>query len=315
MKVVVTGGAGFIGANLCRELKVHPGHEVVVLDDLSTGHRSNLEGVDVELRVGTVLDEGDVAAACRGADSIVHLAAVPSVPRSLAEPRRSHDVNVTGTLVVLDAARSAGTHVVIASSSSVYGRNKALPKAESMLCRPASPYAVSKLAAESYAMAYRTSFGQASVVFRFFNVFGPLQDPDQSYAAVVPAFILAALQGKPLTIYGDGEQSRDFTFVDSVVEVLAKAAASRVVSDNPVNLAFGTRVSLNELVVSLSEVLGRRLDVEYRLPRTGDVRHSQASFVSLRGLFPEIIPVPLHSGLRRTVEWMIRKAESTEVLA
>jgi UDP-glucose 4-epimerase len=146
-------------------------------------------------------------------------------------------------------------------------------------------------------------------------VFGPLQDPGLAYAAVVPAFILAALQGKPLVIYGDGEQSRDFTFVDSVAEVLAKAAASRLASDNPVNLAFGTRVSLNELVVSLSEVLGRRLDVEYHPRRTGDVRHSQASVACLRGLVPEITPVPLRSGLLQTVEWMITKAESTGVPA
>jgi UDP-glucose 4-epimerase len=310
MKVLVTGGAGFIGANLCRKLVQQRKHDVVVLDNLSTGLRSNLAGLDVDLRVGTVLDADAVLAACRNADSIVHLAGVPSVPRSLDNPRHSHDVNVTGTLTVLEAARLARTHVVIASSSSVYGCNTVLPKSEDLVCMPTSPYGVSNLAAESYAMAYQTSFGQRSVAFRFFNVFGPLQDPSHAYAAVVPAFILAALKGEKLMIHGDGEQSRDFTYVDSVVGVLAEAVTRQVTSDHAVNLCFGTRISLNDLVAVLSDVLGRRLGVEYRQPRAGDIRHSQGSSVALRKLFPATSPVGLRPALLRTIEWMESVSES-----
>ena len=303
MKILVTGGAGFIGANLCRELVTRLHHHVVVLDDLSTGRRANLDGVPVDLRVGTVLDRAAVAAACQGVDSIVHLAAVPSVPRSLVDPQRSHDVNATGTLRVLEAARSVGAHIVVASSSSVYGRNPLLPKSEDMACRPTSPYGVSKLAAEAYALAYRTCFGLDCAVYRFFNVFGPMQPPDHAYAAVVPVFIAAALRGEPLAIHGDGEQTRDFTFVDSVVDVLAGSVARRLTADDPVNLAFGTRTTLNELVGLLSTLLGRDLDAAHGPARVGDVRHSQASDVTLRGLFPALEPVPLAAGLLRTVKW------------
>jgi UDP-glucose 4-epimerase len=303
MKVLVTGGAGFIGANLCHELVARRNHEVVVLDDLSTGRLSNLDGIDVDVRVATVLDTDALRAACRGVDSIVHLAAVPSVPRSLAEPRRSHEINATGTLQILEAARATGAHVVVASSSSVYGRNPALPKSEDQACMPASPYAASKLAAESYALAYQSCFGLECVVFRFFNVFGPLQPPGHAYAAVIPRFIWAALRREPLVVHGDGEQSRDFTFIDSVVDVLAESVQRRPTIDHPVNLAFGTRTTLNELVGLLSTVLGGQLAVTYGPPRPGDVRHSQASDATLRQLFPAVNPVPLDTGLLRTVEW------------
>jgi len=304
MKVLVTGGAGFIGANLCRELTLRTGHQVTVLDDLSTGKRANLAGLDVELRVGSVLDPEDVTAACRGADAIVHLAAVPSVPRSLENPRHSHDVNVTGTVAVLDAARGIGAHVVVASSSSVYGSNPALPKTEDLVCRPTSPYGVTKLAAESYTAAYRASFGLDSIAFRFFNVFGPLQAPGHAYAAVLPAFIDNALRARPLTIFGDGRQSRDFTFVDSVVDVLIEAVKRRTTSETPVNLASGDRTTLNEMVTMLSNILGRELDVEYQPARIGDVEHSQGSPATLRALFPRNRPVPLSMGLLRTISWM-----------
>ncbi|TNC21879.1 NAD-dependent epimerase/dehydratase family protein [Amycolatopsis alkalitolerans] len=302
MKILVTGGAGFIGANLCRALAER--HDVIVLDDLSTGRPANLGPVDVDLQVGSVLDPSVLRRACRGVAAIVHLAAVPSVPRSLEDPRRSHDTNVTGTVAVLDAARDVGAHVVLASSSSVYGRNPVLPKAEGLVCRPSSPYAVSKLAAESYAAAYRTSFGLETIAFRFFNVFGPLQAPDHAYAAVIPAFASAALRGLPLTVHGDGTQTRDFTYVDTVVRVLAQAVTGRTTSETPVNLAFGTRTSLNDLVRLLEEELGHRLKVRYRPPRRGDVQHSQACPDTLRSLFPAISPVPLRPGLRRTLSWL-----------
>jgi UDP-glucose 4-epimerase len=315
MKVVITGGAGFIGANLCRELVRRRDHEVVVLDDLSTGRLANIAGLDLDLKEGSVLDARAVAQACRGADSIVHLAAVPSVPRSIEDPRRSHDTNATGTVTVLEVAREIGAHVVVASSSSVYGRNPTLPKTEDLACLPTSPYGVSKLAAESYASAYQSSFGLDCCVFRFFNVFGPLQLPNHPYAAVLPSFIYNALHGLPLTIYGDGEQSRDFTFVDSVVEVLTEAVERRMTATTPVNLAFGSRTTLNEVVVILADLLGRRLDVRYLPSRAGDVMHSQAAPGALSALFPEIRPVPLSHGLLRTISWMETQAAPQEVTA
>ena len=304
MRVVVTGGAGFIGSNLCRRLAGVDGVEIVVVDDLSTGRRQNLAGLDVDLRPVSVLDEDALRDACAGASSIVHLAALASVPRSVADPRRTHDANATGTLAVLDSARAVGAHVVVASSSSVYGHNPVLPKSEDMLCMPASPYAVSKLAAESYALAYRSCYDLPCTVFRFFNVYGPGQPPDHAYAAVVPAFVAAALRGEPLLVHGDGEQSRDFTFVDSVTGVLAAAALRRTSAERPVNLALGTRTTLNALVALLGGLLGRCLEVEHRPTRAGDVRHSQASGESLRRLFPDVVAVPIEQGLTRTITWM-----------
>ncbi|HJP65996.1 MAG TPA: NAD-dependent epimerase/dehydratase family protein, partial [Actinomycetota bacterium] len=194
--------------------------------------------------------------------------------------------------------------------SSVYGRNPVLPKTEDLLCRPTSPYAVTKLAAEAYAAAYQASFGVPVLPFRFFNIFGPLQAPGHAYAAVIPAFIHAALRGDPLVVHGNGQQSRDFTYVDSVVDVLTRAVAGRVTSETPVNLAFGSRTSLNELVDVLSETLGRPLPVRYAEPRIGDVPHSQAGPGLLRSLFPDVEPVPLHVGLRRTLSWMESEAEA-----
>ncbi len=303
MKIVITGGAGFIGANLCRALA--PRHEVLVLDDLSTGSVANLAGVDITVRLGSVLDASTVRDVCEGASSIVHLAAIPSVPRSIENPLRSHEANATGTLRVLEAARETGAHVVLASSSSVYGGDGATAKVENAVCRPTSPYGVSKLAAESYAAAYQSSFGLDAISFRFFNVFGPLQAPGHAYAAVVPAFLHAALRGVPLTIHGDGEQSRDFTFVDSVVRVLGDAVERRLTRTVPVNLAFGSRTTLNELVTTFSEILGRQLEVRHESPRAGDIRHSRACPDTLRALFPDVDPVPLRTGLHRTLMWML----------
>jgi UDP-glucose 4-epimerase len=311
MKVLVTGGAGFIGANLCRAL-VRCGTEVVVLDDLSTGSAENLDGMDIDLRVASILDPEPLEDACAEVSSIVHLAARPSVPKSIADPRRSHDANATGTLSVLEAARALGKHVVVSSSSSVYGNGTTLPKHEGMACSPASPYAVSKLAAESYALAYQRCYDLRCTVFRFFNVFGPLQAPGHAYAAVVPAFVWAALHGQPIQVYGDGEQSRDFTFVDSVTDVLGRCVARRVSHDAPVNLAFGTRTTINALIDVLSGLFGRRLDVDRQPARPGDVRHSQAANDSLTRLFPAASPVPLEEGLSRTITWMEETMRSPE---
>lgn len=305
MRILVTGGAGFIGANLCRRLTTTP-HitHVSVLDDLSTGDASNLDGIDAELVVGSILDPDLVQSLVAAADSVVHLAARPSVPRSIKDPMASHLANATGTMTVLEAARRAdGPQVIVASSSSVYGANPVMPKREDLAPRPLSPYAASKLATEAYALAYGHSFGMSTVAFRFFNVFGPLQSANHAYAAVVPSFIDAALDGRPLTVHGDGQQSRDFTFVDSVTSVLARAITSRLAHPEPVNLAFGTRTSLLELITELESILGRPLSREHVEPRAGDVAHSQADSTMLRELFPDIEPIALAPAVRKTVEW------------
>ncbi|MET7466283.1 NAD-dependent epimerase/dehydratase family protein [Nonomuraea sp. NPDC005501] len=307
MRVLVTGGAGFIGANLCRALTARPEIEAVtVLDDLSTGDLANVAGVDVNMVKGSILERGLVAELVQDATTVVHLAARPSVPRSLEDPVASHTVNATGTLTVLDACRTGMKHVIVASSSSVYGQSDAPCKHEDLPTRPLSPYGASKLATEAYTIAYAASFGLPVLPFRFFNVYGPLQAAGHAYAAVVPAFVSAALAGQPLPIHGDGQQARDFTFVGSVTDVLVEAAVRQVTSTRPVNLAFGSRITLLRLRDALSDVLGKPLEHESLPARRGDIRESQASAGLLRELFPRVCPVPLEDGLRRTVEWFER---------
>lgn len=303
MRILVTGGAGFIGANLCARA-LEAGHDVVVVDDLSTGERANLEPLDVRLVEGSILDEAVLTDAMAGVEAVVHLAALGSVPRSITNPVATHEANATGTLRVLEAARAAGVaHVSVASSSSVYGLNPALPKGEREWVRPMSPYAVSKLATEQYALAYQQSFGLDTLAFRFFNVYGPLQRAGHVYAAVIPVFMDALLAGRPLPVNGDGTNSRDFTFVGTVCEVLLQAATGRVTHPEPVNLAFGTNTTLLELVDRMSVVTGRPAQVEHRDPRPGDVRHSQADNAVLRSLFPDVTATGLDEGLTRTYEW------------
>jgi UDP-glucose 4-epimerase len=306
MNVVVTGGAGFIGANLCRALRNQSFVDrLVVIDDLSSGRRENLEGIDgVELVIGSILDPPVLDDTFQGAGAVVHLAARPSVPLSMANPMASHLVNATGTMEVLEAARRVGKpQVVVASSSSVYGANPTLPKREDNVAMPASPYAASKLATESYTLAYGHCFDLPVLAFRFFNVFGPLQSADHEYAAVIPAFVDSALREEPLPVHGDGGQTRDFTFVESVTAVLTDCVRRTVTDTEPVNLAFGSRVSLLELIELLEKVLGRALDRNHLDQRPGDVRDSQADQTKLKGLFPAIQPVTLEEGLRATVEW------------
>lgn len=302
MKICVTGAAGFIGSHVCAGLAV--AHEVVGIDDLSTGDVANLADLDMDLTRGSILDPVALERATAGADAIVHLAARPSVPRSLKEPAATHEANATGTVRVLEAARACGAHVVLASSSSVYGANPTLPKHEDLVPSPVSPYAASKLAAEQYALAWQRSFGIPVLAFRFFNVFGPRQAPGHAYAAVIPSFVHAALLGQPLTMHGDGTQSRDFTYVGTVTEVIIDAIERRVSADGPVNLAFGSRTTLLELVADIERILGTSVAVEHTERRAGDVDHSQADNRRLRALFPEIEPVPLDHGLLRTIDWM-----------
>lgn len=305
MRVTITGGAGFIGANLAAHL-AGEGHDVVVLDDLSSGCRENLDSVDADLVVGSILEPADLDTTFDGADAVVHLAARPSVPRSLADPVASHRVNDVGTIEVLEAVRRIGRRppqVIVASSSSVYGANPQLPKHEDLAPRPVSPYAASKLATESYALAWGASFDLDVLAMRFFNVFGPLQPAGHAYAAVVPAFVDAALAGRPLPVHGDGTQSRDFTFVGSVCRVLADAVHRRVAHPEPVNLAFGSRITLLELIAALEAELGHPLEREHAPVRAGDVSHSQADTTRLRSLFPDVDPVPFEEGLQATVDW------------
>jgi UDP-glucose 4-epimerase len=305
MRVAVTGGAGFIGANLCRELRATDGVDrVVVVDDLSTGNIENLEGLDVELVEGSILDAALLERTFAGVDAVVHLAARPSVPRSIQDPMASHEANATGTLRVLEAARLAGgLHVVVASSSSVYGANPVLPKHEDLRPQPLSPYAVSKLATEAYALSHGVCFGLPVLAFRFFNVFGPLQPAGHAYAAVLPAFISAALAGEPIPVHGDGKQTRDFTYVGSVSAVITDAIVRQVTSPDPVNLAFGSRRSLLDVIATLEHLLGTPLEVDHGPARVGDVRDSQADQTRLRSLFPAIEPDRFEVGLADTIAW------------
>lgn len=310
MRLLVTGGAGFIGGNLCRAALAGPAglERVVVLDDLSTGTVENLSGLDLEFVQGSILDDGALDKAMVGADAVIHLAAVPSVPRSIVDPLTSHEANATGTLRVLEAARRHGAgHVVVASSSSVYGANLTLPKREDAGTRPLSPYAVSKLATESYALAYQACYDLPVLALRFFNVYGPGQPAEHAYAAAVPRFIDAARQGRPVEVFGDGRQSRDFTFVGSVGRVLLDAVRRRVRSDGPVNLAFGRRTTLLDLLSTLEGLLGRPIEVRYAPGRRGDVRHSQADPTRLAELFPDATETPLVEGLGQTIDWFERR--------
>lgn len=304
-KVLITGGAGFIGSNLVGYINSHsPDWDVRVLDDLSTGLRSNLAKKQCELTEGSILDQELLWTVTKGVDHVVHLAAIGSVPRSITAPRPTHDANITGTLNVLEAARHFSVdHVIVASSSSVYGSNPSLPRSEFDWTRPLSPYAVSKQATEAYANAYASAYGMKSVAFRFFNVYGPSQRADHPYAAVIPKFISAALTNSPLTIHGDGLQTRDFTFVDSVCEAIHASIFNNLFSEHPVNLAFGSRTTLLELVKIIEQILGRKLDIEHTEVRPGDVTASQAETSLLHEVLPSISPHALETGLQKTIDW------------
>ena len=282
---LVTGGGGFIGSHLVRRL-LADGYSVRVLDNFATGRRSNLSDVESEIE----LIEGDIQSyervhnSVRGCDLVFHQAALPSVPRSVQDPLTSTAVNVTGTLNVLLASRDEGVRrVVYASSSSVYGANPELPKREEMATLPLAPYAVSKLAGEGYCRSFNRVYGMDTVALRYFNVFGPGQDPSSQYAAVVPNFITAFIEGRPPTVHGDGEQSRDFCFIDNTVDAnLLAAAAGPEVAGAVFNIACGARISLNGMLAELRRYTGKEIEPTFVDPRPGDIMHSQADISRAR---------------------------------
>lgn len=299
----MTGGAGFIGANLVRELCQRQ-HDVTVLDDLSTGVASNLDGLPVQMLKGSVVDATTVASAAAGVDAVVHLAARGAVARSIADPAATHEVNATGTLNVLLAARDTGAHVVVTSSSSVYGANTELPQHEEMWMQPLSPYGASKMAAESYALAFREVFAMDILVLRLFNVYGPWQRPDNQYAAVIPRFAQSALLDQPVEVHSDGNQTRDFTHVSSVVDVIAQSVDQRLTWPRPVNLAFGRSVSINDVIAAIEEQTGRHLMREHRPARAGEIRNSLSAPELLSRLFPDLQPVALADGIASVLAWL-----------
>lgn len=302
MRVVVTGGAGFIGANLVPEL-LQRGAQVVVVDDLSSGKIENLSGLNCEFVEGSILDI-DLNPLVQSAEAVIHLAAQTSVPHSVIDPIASHDINVNGTLRVLEAARSNCAHVVLASSSAVYGPGPTLPKVETMRPEPVSPYAVSKLAAEAYGLTYQQNFQVPMLAFRFFNIFGPKQAPDHPYAAVIPAFLYAAMHGRPLEIHDDGLQTRDFVYVGTVVDVLCDAIERRVTSASPVNLAIGHYLSLLDVISAIEIEIGHPVQREHVAARPGDVRNSQADTAEFQKLFPQVESLSFAHGLQRTWAWL-----------
>ena len=316
MLILVTGGGGFIGSHLVDRL-LGDGHQVRVLDNFSTGRRENLVSVSSEIEIV----EGDVQSyerahtAVRGADAVFHEAALPSVPRSVQDPLTSNAANVVGTLNVLLASRDSGVRrVVLASSSSVYGANEVLPKHEELTPQPISPYAVAKLACEGYARAFGQVYGLETVALRYFNVFGPRQDPLSQYAAVIPNFIGAALGDRPATVFGDGEQSRDFTYVDDVVAATVLAMDCEPAAGQVFNVASGRSVSVNRLLEEIRALTGRDLPVRHVAARRGDIRHTQADISRVRAVLGYHPRFELDQGLQRTVEHFAEQPGSPDAL-
>jgi UDP-glucose 4-epimerase len=306
---LVTGGAGFIGSHLVERLLVL-GHRVRVVDNLSTGNADNLTAVlnDIEFLRGDLRDEDVCHHAVHDAELVFHVAALPSVPRSLEDPWTSHDCNVNATLRLLIAAAKARVRrIVYSSSSSAYGDTAALPKVESSEPLPRSPYAAAKLAGEQYVLAFARAGQAEAVALRYFNVFGPRQDPNSPYAAVIPAFLSAALEGRSANMFGDGEQTRDFTYVANVVEanILAAAAPAAVANGTVVNVGGGQRISLLQLLDLVRDVTGQCLACTHQPARKGDVRDSLAGLERAERVIGYHPLVPLHEGLQRTWQWFV----------
>jgi UDP-glucose 4-epimerase len=303
MKALVTGGAGFIGSHIVEQL-VRGGHEARAFDNLTTGKRANLAHVPgAELVVGDVRDDAALASAMQGRDVVFHQAAIVSVPYSVEHPRESQDVNLRGTLNVLEAARATGVRrVVFASSAAVYGEEPTLPKRESMLPAPISPYGIEKLASEHYLAVWSKLFGLECVALRYFNVFGPRQDPSSPYSGVISIFVERMLRGDALTIFGDGEQFRDFVFVEDVVQANLLAATRPEAAGRVYNVARGDKTTLNELVAMLARITGRDASPKHAAPRAGDIRESLADVTRLKSELGYAPRFDVESGLRRLVD-------------
>ncbi|MBM4343620.1 MAG: SDR family oxidoreductase [Deltaproteobacteria bacterium] len=304
-RVVITGGGGFIGSNLAHAL-VARGDSVAVVDNFSTGRKANLADLHgrVDVFEGDIRDRSLLAHALRGAQFVLHQAALPSVARSMEAPEDCHDVNVNGTLYVLEAARAAGVQrLVFAASSSAYGETPQLPKVETMAPSPISPYGASKLFGETYCQIWTRCFGLPCVALRYFNVFGPRQSPDNEYAAVIPRFVTRMQHGQPPTVFGDGGQTRDFCYIDNVVEANLKALAAPAAPGNVYNVACGERVSLLDLVAEINRQLGTAVAVEHLPARAGDIRDSLADIAAARRDLGYTAGVPFAEGLRRAIAW------------
>jgi len=304
MRIVITGGAGFIGSNLATELSKEKESEVIIVDDLSTGRVSNLEKINKNINLvrGSITDLQLLKGIFKDVDYVFHQAAIPSVPRSIKDPIASNNANVNGTLNVLVAAKDCNVKKVIyASSSSVYGDTPELPKREDMVPNPLSPYAVTKLLGEYYCKVFNEVYGLKTISLRYFNVYGPRQDPYSDYAAVIPRFINKVLENKPPVIYGDGEQTRDFTFVKDVVRANIQAMKSD--ANGVYNIASGNRISINELANVIMKLMGRNLKPIHEAPREGDIRHSLGDISSAKKTLSYEPQYSLEEGLRRTIKW------------
>ncbi|GBF78197.1 hypothetical protein PA598K_06808 [Paenibacillus sp. 598K] len=313
-KYVVTGGAGFIGSHLTRAL-IARGYRVTVLDNFATGSRDNLRGIeaDIDLIEGDIVDYNIVSRALKGARYILHQAALPSVPRSIKDPLRSNAVNITGTLNVLHAAKAAGAErLVYAGSSSVYGNQPGLPRVETMPTMPASPYALNKLTGETYVRLFCELYGLQTITLRYFNVFGPRQNPHSAYAAVIPKFIESMLSRIPPPINGDGRQSRDFTYIDNVVAANLLALFAPTLDGTAVNIGGGGSVTLNEVCAKINRHLGLSLRPTHGPERTGDVKHSHANIKKAEQLIGYRPQIAFDEGLQRTIQWFQAARSSGE---
>ncbi|HSY59859.1 MAG TPA: SDR family oxidoreductase [Terriglobales bacterium] len=305
MRYLVTGGAGFIGSNIVDEL-VRRNQDVIVLDDLSAGKASNLAAIRdrIDVHLGSITDLAAVQSAIKGADYVIHLAARTSVPRSVKDPLETNLVNIDGTLNVLVAARDAKVRrFVYAASSSAYGETPTLPKIESMPPEPISPYGVTKYVGELYAQAFGRTYGLENASIRYFNVFGPRQDPTSQYSGVLSRFMLAVINGEPPVIYGDGEQTRDFTYIDNVVDETLRACDAKDASGKIFNGGTGARITLNQVVKLLEKITGKKIQPKYDLPRTGDIRDSQADISLARKILGFQPLVHFEEGLKLTWAW------------
>jgi UDP-N-acetylglucosamine/UDP-N-acetyl-alpha-D-glucosaminouronate 4-epimerase len=305
MRYLVTGGAGFIGSNIVDEL-VRRGHEVRVLDDLSSGNEKNLVGVrnKIDFHAGSITDLAALQSACRGIEHVIHLAARTSVPRSVKDPLETNSVNIGGTLNALVAARDAKVRrFVFAASSSAYGETPELPKLETMQPQPISPYGVTKYVGELYGKVFGRVYGLENASIRYFNVFGPRQDPTSQYSGVLSRFMLALLQEQPPVIYGDGEQSRDFTYIENVVDETLRACEAEGASGMVFNGGTGMRITLNQVLKSLEKITGKKIHAQYDPPRAGDIRDSQADISLARRVLGYEPRVQFEAGLKRTWEW------------